>query len=1298
MGNPEFVSFFTSDVYILSTMFLVSKCFTLLFCKRNLIKHSLFCLSRLLKGVVQIEMSLLSLTNLFHGGISLEHFTLRHVGCQKLAFIANDFTCLFLEGYILHSVFTTRYTSPPSGQTNLASNARSFMLPQFAGDKAAAGKPSAEQRAEFERANALAKQVRPLLPLSVQLAFPVPEHRQGVIAAHMRQMMVGLRGLIQTPDTSGMVHTVDKLTKDASSQDAIDTLTKLETHSLGIMSGLGERSYSEIEKFTTHMLLLPQLPKGSLLDAIAEDTYNTHPLFKFNPLQGNVLEQLQSEALKGQMLNTELVAFEVQSPLFLNDPYLNKWLASVASLSKEGDRETLLLAFLEQYDKGGNHAYAYSNCAADTEKVVQQMIAAAPSLRDNALIQSLTERADRKTQEATTVFQSIVTQEQADGAVSQLKEGIAGKQYLPTLEESQAIAKKLGTASRIRTLIEETPADANLHRMAINRIVLQVPNKPIREGLFAAALLKSSTTSIPSLVDLGSQLQQFPNRTIEKQLFVQTILSSNSFVVDYHKLHAATNILMNGLPDPAKAATIMGIVQFSKNNFSLALAKASILTLKNNVLRQSLLTLFASSEEKKLLANFNSLRDMTDNEDLSAYFQITQKAFEQALAQGLSISSARMAIGVIQAANLDPGVFNRDIMPDYCKLLAHTLKNPDKLVKAGDEVPSQETIKAQFKSTEEAHAILAGLVLLGRPAMEMAVERKRLDNVLASVRVLMEQPETFPLLVACKQKAISQFDMLKIAEMSEIFIAQKSCDALFSALKQVAEQPTLDLAPLAKATLEEVMKKVNVSVDNIDPAQLERWNLEHISTLVKAFTNTREKETLTEVCRAALQGKFKEYLYDPNTELGKANLATKAAFEAEGLNFEKWQNYTEVKRVTMPSKIQYARTIEAFLLQEYSTLSDEKRAHFDSDLQYLSLAIAENPTSGKKCLMQTKENQPLPDDRIVRFLSRINSDKRALQRLSAPSIQKIQAMISTMTNRLPESPEPLEIAVWDRNPGYDMFMGTDTGACTAIDKGNMSSIHALQNTFVQMVHLRKPGEKKAVGKILLFWSKNPETGALICHWNTFEGRGGAESKYEDNYFMREELLAFVEEYAKAVSGKEAVPIRTCNTYNPTYKEDLATEHKTCKVIGHMKPGSKYYLDTFSSSEVDISRTFESVKLWKMNAVEIEAPKPPSPPPTDDSEKKDPDQPIPPTGFATGPTMERGAPPRTSPPSSQRPSVSDLINKFKIDSDNLKQLPLKDNGLHTKMLIIPGAQAPIEAPSVKTDALEKYIKLLTEILF
>jgi hypothetical protein len=1116
------------------------------------------------------------------------------VFAQKLAFQARDFTHL-LEGCFLNPVLTTRPSFIPVGQQYYPSHSSAFLPPQFSGeaDSKAKAQASQAQREEFERANALAKKVRPLLPLSLQLAFPVPEHRQGVIAAHIRQMMEGLRGLFKAPQPNGVIQSVSTLTQDAEAKSAIGTLSELETRSVRVLTDIASPPSSEAEKLVDHLLLLPRLPQGRLLDHRAKMVYDSSRLVP--PVESHLMDRIQSEEVKIHLLDGVLNSFDGQELLFLFSPVLHKWVDAVGSLSNVEERQKLFAKFLTAFNGSHSQDYAYSGSASDAGKLVQKMLSSSPQLEGTKQIESLVTKGTQLTQMADVIFRRLSDIDSPLALIEQLKKETSLNGYLPSINEAQMLLKKLKRPSSVRKLIEDVPVHTPAARMAVYRIVLQLPNKSTREGLFAAALMKFKA-STSALQDMGAELKLLSNRSVEKQLFIQTVLSSEALISNPQLLEVTTSLLMHHMPDSAKAATIMGIAQHAKNPYSLALAKAAIFSIKNNVMRQSLLALYETTAEKQVLSKLESIQQIEQDANLSAYFQVTQKAYEPALAMGLSLDSAKKAIEVIQAAKLDAGVFNRDVLPDFSKLLSHTIKHADKLVKAGEEVPSQETIEARFKKPDEAHAILAGLVLLGRPAMEMAVERKRLDNVLASVRVLLKEPGTFSSLVACKQKAVSQFDMLKMAEMSEIFIAQKSCDALFRSLKQVAEQPKLDLAPLAKATLEEVMKKVNVSVDNIDPAQLERWNLKHINTLVKAFSNSRDKQALTDVCRAALQGKFKDYLYDPNTELGKANLATKAAFEAEGMNFDLWQNYTEVKRVTMPTKVQYAREIEQFLIQEYAALPPEKKALFESGLNYYSLGIAEDPTSGKKTLKAVRDNQPIPDNGIIRTITSLQNESYITQSLSAQTRKKLNAMISTMTNRLPESPEPLEIAVWDRNPGYDMFMGTDTGACTAIDNGNMSSIHALQNTFVQMVHLRKPGEKQAVGKILLFWSKNPWTGSLICHWNTFEGRGGAGSLYEYNYFMREQLLEFVEKYAKAVSGKEAVPIRTCDTYNPTYKEDLATEHKTCKVIGHMKPGAQYYLDTFSPSEVDISRTFKDVKLWKMNAVEIEAPKPPLLPP------------------------------------------------------------------------------------------------------
>ena len=96
------------------------------------------------------------------------------------------------------------------------------------------------------------------------------------------------------------------------------------------------------------------------------------------------------------------------------------------------------------------------------------------------------------------------------------------------------------------------------------------------------------------------------------------------------------------------------------------------------------------------------------------------------------------------------------------------------------------------------------------------------------------------------------------------------------------------------------LNKLGVNSDitnNIQQKDMKKWDLRFINTL-KGFNDLLRYEkniSLSDLLSAAIQGTYKDFLFDPATEIGKTNLKTKKSFESEGLNYDKWLNYEEKK-------------------------------------------------------------------------------------------------------------------------------------------------------------------------------------------------------------------------------------------------------------------------------------------------------------------------------------------------------------------------------------------------------------------
>jgi hypothetical protein len=113
-------------------------------------------------------------------------------------------------------------------------------------------------------------------------------------------------------------------------------------------------------------------------------------------------------------------------------------------------------------------------------------------------------------------------------------------------------------------------------------------------------------------------------------------------------------------------------------------------------------------------------------------------------------------------------------------------------------------------------------------------------------------------------------------------------------------------------------------------------------------------------------------------------------------------------------------------------------------------------------------------------------------------------------------PHQMEVKLWDRKPGHDIFQGNYAQACTAMGGENgRAMIDALMHTCVQMVEVRDKTADKTIGKIQTLWVKDEPTGkpALLADniqlSNPYRGIAG----------MLEGIQPFMQTLANDVAGQ-----------------------------------------------------------------------------------------------------------------------------------------------------------------------------------
>ena len=174
--------------------------------------------------------------------------------------------------------------------------------------------------------------------------------------------------------------------------------------------------------------------------------------------------------------------------------------------------------------------------------------------------------------------------------------------------------------------------------------------------------------------------------------------------------------------------------------------------------------------------------------------------------------------------------------------------------------------------------------------------------------------------------------------------------------------------------------------------------------------------------------------------------------------------------------------------------------------------------------------------------------------------------------------EEMEIRLWSREPGNDLFQASYPGSCVALGYGRGgTSVQALQHTFVQLAEFYNKEKEAVTGKALFFWAKDLQSGEPILILNTFEGR---EDGCEEDPVSRDAVVEFAKEYGKAVAGR---PVKICTAdsmWNTLYTADLPREVLDLAVVGNTTSG-EYYFDTFSMGDTELDKPQLDTPIYRL---------------------------------------------------------------------------------------------------------------------
>ncbi len=524
----------------------------------------------------------------------------------------------------------------------------------------------------------------------------------------------------------------------------------------------------------------------------------------------------------------------------------------------------------------------------------------------------------------------------------------------------------------------------------------------------------------------------------------------------------------------------------------------------------------------------------------------------------------------------DGGELQTQVIPHYKALRQFIKVEANQNLHPGQE-PYAET---DLETLLDQHAakLMKLLVIIGDAPLRTKATQgmDKFLRFLEATTPLEDHPSVFAQLrPLALRKDIHPYAVSQFLEVAAAFCTLGAVEILQGYL----QDPALDLPTLGQGYLEVFTATLGLSA-SVSPDSLSQWNLPYMNILAEAYRGfaPNAQGTLKAVIEATLTNGFDAYCRDPETAIGQANAQTAETFRENGLNMDTWLQYNRVKTFTLETSTEPVRTGSAL---------ESLRAEFSGEILKLMGSRKKSlpallPLETVKALFQhlkgqgyaldsnltLSSNRPegLKGERLSLLSQSILSflEEKGVWATEDSSLLTLKSHLEQLVPAFQNSNDPtpqaqgFRIKTWDRNPGYDLFQGNYTQCCIALDQTNRSAIlDYLTSHGVQLVEVQALGSDKTMANTFLYWGKTPQ-GDLSLVVDNVE----VAAQYRDARTatrLREELAAYLKDYAQAVIGREA-PILLGQNYNDIPTLGLPETEKTLQVMAY-PPDGELYLDS-----------------------------------------------------------------------------------------------------------------------------------------
>lgn len=458
-------------------------------------------------------------------------------------------------------------------------------------------------------------------------------------------------------------------------------------------------------------------------------------------------------------------------------------------------------------------------------------------------------------------------------------------------------------------------------------------------------------------------------------------------------------------------------------------------------------------------------------ENLSPEAIIYSKALEEIFSNFSSTSSnmtlkeKAQIMKLINLLNIDGACLLKDYKQQYNDLLQSAKNKKELLAYADEKTWTDKDVENYFNQNQAK--ILKTIIIADSSTLNAQLDHKidKFDRTIGIINEL-NNTEAINLIHQVIQKIKEPENKIRIIELLKSYSDDNRQNEFMDELKKINQDNKININSInsiAQKYMQIFAKNDDINGKNFElkyahtlSAMLDRLNVlnmpnyrEYLMELLSTISNSYSK----------YKQNYSDFLLNPQSEIGKANLDTKKQFLENGLNFDTWLNYDAIK--------------------EFST----------------------------------------------------NEDK-----------------------------DKIQIRLWDRNVGFDLFQGNYTGICIASNGKNcFGAVDSLINSAVQIVELST--KDKVIGNVFTYWAKDKDDDSLCF---VIDGIT-LDKKFLENEDLKENLIDFMKEYAKNTAPDKDYKIYVGDYYNGLSFDECKSKKMSAKILGNTGD-RKYYLDSMAKDK------------------------------------------------------------------------------------------------------------------------------------